>query len=581
MKTGSIIAALLSAGAISLTLQWKTSNVITGVMALLFFYFYEKQGTIYRSLPDKRKQVAAFAVSMLLTCFMCMHGLEYLDEYEGITGIGKVYTIVCMAGGYGSLFYMLLQWIYRGFDKLNLQSGRESKYTSRQIFFFVMILMFFCWLPFFLKNYPGVIISDSMDQIGQALAGQYGNHHPVVQTWILQCFLMIGNHWTGELTTGIALYCIAQMLVLSAIYAYFIAECYAHHVKKWVCVLLFLFYGILPYNVMYAINIWKDSLFSGALLLFGILLWKLMKQKEAKKITWIMQEIILVLSGCIVTLFRNNGFYAFLVVIPFVIVLCWKKNKQTIAAVVLVVLATLVIRGPVFAHFEVTPADTIESLSIPAQQIARTIANGGELTMEEQELLGKIIDIDAISDVYDEGLSDPIKSQVRQSGNQEYLEQNKAAYLNLWLHIGMRYPMNYIRAFLHQTEGYWYPDVQRWVYTEGICENSGGMVTEPKLPAMLSQMIGKGILWSGYTKVPFYGLLWSIGLAVWLTFILAGYSFASGKYKDLLYYLPMLALWGTLLVATPVNGEFRYIYAIFLCIPFYIIMSKVDAEDGI
>ena len=184
-------------------------------MALLFFYFYEKQGTIYRSLPDKRKQVAAFAVSMLLTCFMCMHGLEYLDEYEGITGIGKVCIMACMLAGYGSLFYMLLQWLYRSFDKINLQREKKGKYEAKQVFLVVMLLIFFCWLPFFLKNYPGVIISDSMDQIGQAVTGQYGNHHPVVQTWILQFFLMLGNHLNGELTTGIALYCMVQMLILA------------------------------------------------------------------------------------------------------------------------------------------------------------------------------------------------------------------------------------------------------------------------------------------------------------------------------------------------------------------------------
>ena len=60
------------------------------------------------------------------------------------------------------------------------------------------------------------------------------------------------------------------------------------------------------------------------------------------------------------------------------------------------ILLTLVYKGPVLNYFNVTPPDTIESLSIPAQHIARVIVDGGTLTEEQEKLLSKAVDISQI-----------------------------------------------------------------------------------------------------------------------------------------------------------------------------------------
>ncbi len=572
-----IMAALISASAVSFTLQLRTSNMITAILAVIFAYVYHRQWDISGSVSDrKRILIASTLIAMVLSCFMSMYLIEYQDDFYELTGIGKLAMLFCVAGGYFFLFSVLLKWLYCKMTEVTLTNKEAYKKAPSKIFIITAIFIFLCWLPFYLKNFPAVIISDSMDQLGQAVSGNYSNHHPVAQTWILQFFVTIGLQMTGQIKTGIAAFCIVQMIILAMIYSYVITECYAHRVKKWICISLFLFYAIMPYNVMYAINIWKDSLFSGALLLFIVLLWKVLGEKSQTSFGIIIEEVLLILSGCVVTLFRNNGFYAFLAVVPFVCVLCWKKSKHTIIAMAIVLVLTVLVRGPVFSHFHVASPDLIESLSVPAQQIARAIANGGELSEEEQLLLQKVVDVDRISQVYDQDVSDPVKNLVRESDNQEYLEIHKGEYFKLWFSLGMRYPMHYIRAFLHQTEGYWYPDVQRWVYTEGVSENSGGIITEPKLPETISNLLGKGFLWQGYTKIPIYGLFWSIGAAVWMTFVAAGFCFVRDRKKELLLFLPMLALWGTLLLATPVNGEFRYLYSIFICLPFYILMSKIN-----
>ncbi len=571
------MAALISASAVSFTLQLRTSNILTAILAVLFAYVFHRQWDISTSVSDrKRILVASTVIAILLSCFMSMYLLEYQDDFYELTGIGKLGMLLCVAVGYFFAFSVLLKCLYCKIAEVTLINEQSYQKAPRIIFIATAVLIFLCWLPFYLKNFPAVIISDSMDQLGQVVSGIYSNHHPVVQTWILQFFITIGLKSTGQIQTGIAAFCIAQMLVLAMIYSYVITMCYLHRVKKWICIGLLCFYAIMPYNVMYAINIWKDSLFSGALLLFIVLLWSMFENRKQTTFEMISKDILLIVSGSVVALFRNNGFYAFLVVVPFVGVLCWKKSKHSIVAIAVVLILTIVIRGPVFTHFNVASPDLIESLSIPAQQIARVIANGGELEAEDRILLEQVVDISRIADTYDEIVSDPIKNLVREKGNQEYLETHKSEYLKLWLTMGKRYPMHYIRAFLHQTEGYWYPDVQRWVYAEGVCENSGGIITESKLPKTISNLLGRGFLWQGYTKIPIYGLFWSIGAAVWMTFIAAGLCFVKNRKKELLLFLPMLALWGTLLLATPVSGEFRYLYSIFICLPFYLLMSDLN-----
>lgn len=53
--------------------------------------------------------------------------------------------------------------------------------------------------------------------------------------------------------------------------------------------------------------------------------------------------------------------------------------------------------------------DTIEALSIPAQQIARVVVEEKELTDEQRVLLNNIVDVEKIPEVYSTIFQDPLK----------------------------------------------------------------------------------------------------------------------------------------------------------------------------
>ena len=81
-------------------------------------------------------------------------------------------------------------------------------------------IIFVCWVPYFIKYYPGLIYSDSTLSLSQAL-GQlpYNNHHPIIYTIFIKVCLEIGRSIGGN-TMGVAIYSVLQMMFMSTVFAY-------------------------------------------------------------------------------------------------------------------------------------------------------------------------------------------------------------------------------------------------------------------------------------------------------------------------------------------------------------------------
>ncbi|MBQ8079681.1 MAG: hypothetical protein IJ236_06985, partial [Oscillospiraceae bacterium] len=62
---------------------------------------------------------------------------------------------------------------------------------------------------------------------------------------------------------------------------------------------------------------------------------------------------------------------------------------------------------------------------------------------------------------------------------------------------------------------------------------------------------------------------WHVGSTVWIFFILLFAETRKRRKDKILVFLPVLAIWGTLLIATPVYSDFRYIYSLFCTLPLF------------
>ena len=437
----------------------------------------------------------------------------------------------------------------------------------RKMLIFIGLIL--CWLPWFLYNYPGVMSPDSISQFSQAAGLKaYSDHHPVMHTLLIRLCCSIGYGLTKNVYIGIACYTIVQMVLLALIETACLSLLAQKGTSRRLRVLWFLFWGLVPYNGIFAVTMWKDVLFSAFLLLYVMELFVLLGEPALSFKKQGRHLLLLALCGWLVCMFRSNGLYVFLFAMPFTLI-AFRKNIRLMGCLQIFVLAlALFVKGPVYNACGVEKPHFTESLSIPLQQVACVVTNGRELTEEQTESINRIVDVSLIPDYYNPVISDPIKALVLYN-NADYLEEHKSEYFRLWLQLGLQYPDDYIQAYIDQTKDYWFPEPATLRTNEGISPNEIGLSWPKILRGMIPVKISE-ILLKLPDILPVYGILWSIGAFTWLLLFLSTFQFLYGKKKYHLVYMPFIGVILTLLIATPVASDMRYAYSLFLGMPFLV-----------
>ena len=440
-------------------------------------------------------------------------------------------------------------------------SGRQ-----KALCFFLLLL---CWLPWFLYDYPGVMTPDSLSQFSQATGlTAYSDHHPLLHTLLFEALYRIGFFLTRNVYMGIAAYTLFQMAVLPGVETFCLSVLSRLGAPRLLLAGWLAFWGLLPYNGIFAVTLWKDVLFSAFLLLYTLCLLLLLAGKEPGKegrFSRVPLFLLLALSGWLSCMLRSNGPYVFLFLFPFVLWAFWRKNRAAALLHLAVLLLAFLVKGPVYDAFGVEKAAFAESLSIPLQQVARVVSEGRPLTQGQESLIGEVVDVSLIPEYYEPSISDPIKALVSYN-NAAFLENHKGEFFRLWIELGLSWPGDYIQAFIDQTKGYWFPDRATLTVNEGISPNELGLAWPHLLPGQLPVKISE-LLLKMPDFLPLYGLLWSIGAYTWAALFLSAFQFLYGKRCFLLLYLPSLGTILTLLLATPVASDLRYAYPLILAMP--------------
>ncbi|MBS5387612.1 MAG: hypothetical protein KHY31_09560 [Clostridiales bacterium] len=548
------------------TLQLQTSNIFAVILLVGVYCFLRTK--VYEQDRTERQ-----IVSILSIGFSVLWVAGNYEAYQ-MNGVGKILQYIISVCGLYMLINRILGLFFHKLLAIELYEERKLKIRPWVFAAAVFGICILCWLPYFLAYYPGIITDDAEWQLAQAIGlRSYSNHQPWIHTMLHRLFYSLGFSLFHTPNAGVAACVIAQMCVMAGSYAYLLMTFYKEKLHKYFIFGCLLFFAVIPFNAVYAVTLWKDVLLGAVVLLFSLSIWKIIRKSEAGKGAG--DYVLFGITGVLLCILRSNGYYAYLLCIPFFILFFKRKRKIIIPICITTVMLTVFYKGPVLEYYEVEPPDRIESLSVPAQHIARVIVDGGELTREQYELLEKAVDVSQIKEVYFPTISDPIKTLVRETGDQEYIEKHKWDYFKLWLELGVRHPSTYLKAQIDQTKGYWYPDVQYWVTTTMLKENDWGMFRDSKLP----DSVVKGMeFWENiYIDIPVLGLLWSIGFYTWMLFVLAGISIKKGK--SILPFLPVLAILISLFIATPVQAEFRYSYAMITTMPLFIVIGCSNLQE--
>lgn len=124
-------------------------------------------------------------------------------------------------------------------------------------------------MPSYLTFYPGCVTPDSAASIDQALGTAWENTHPVLFTLLVTPFMRFGSA-VGNLTLGVALFSLFQMLLLAGILAYGLTWLRRKRIRKVGICFVGLYFIVSQVFPLYAISMWKDVLFGAVVLLLTL-----------------------------------------------------------------------------------------------------------------------------------------------------------------------------------------------------------------------------------------------------------------------------------------------------------------------
>lgn len=504
--------------------------------------------------------------------FAFMNTMGNMDRISAITQQDQfsIKLILCMIIVMTAWYYIwknVLELCMKGLKYIESNLYRKPELpnpVSKKVIVFFFI--FVCWMPYFLTYYPGLLSHDSIVQIGQAVGVEMpSNHHPWIHTMLIKGCCLLGMRLGNSLEYGAAIYSLLSMAVLSMVYTYIWNWMFQKGVSRGYRIATLLFYSLFPINAVYSITMWKDIFFSAIVLIYVLILYEACRSEQPQISTKFMVWFVII--SFLVCSFRSNGLFIWIFSI-FFLFYTFRSEWKKLTIMFIGVMSLFLLYKGCLQIVQIQDADIIESLSIPAQQVAYTIIEDGNISEREYEMLEQIIDVEKIDEVYLPYISDPIKNLVRLEGRQQYLEENKLQYLKLYISLGVKNPYEFTQAYINQTRGYWFHKINQWIYyEEGMYENDLGIEGKSFLPDQLTRIVQA----LPNLSEQLYHRYFSLALQTYLLIVCV--VFAAIKNKRIAPYMPLAGVLLSLLVATPVNGEFRYVYSLFIAMPMIPVMT--------
>lgn len=497
--------------------------------------------------------IAVFAALFALAAVLANYAL-----FEPITALLSLFNVGCsLVGGFSVGFNVLLCLMTR-FPLTG--DVPERKHPMRLFLLAFVSIAVIDLLYLYFASYPGVLTTDSVSTIEQIEYGQYNNVMPYWHTVTVELFYKIGLALFGEINGAIAFFHSVQILFMAACVACALVTLYQAGVSQGVIGICYGIYAFLPYNIAYSVTLWKDVPFAAAALLFVTGLYRILRKIGKSQV---LNYAIFTVGAVGLSLWRTNGWYAFLATTLVMLLLLRKHYKKLLVIMCAVLVLCWVLINPVLDVLGVSGTDFMEALAVPFQQIARVVANDRELTEDEEVLLSEAFWLDRVRELYTQETVDPIKFEAFRHDNRAYVEARLGDYVKLYLKLGLRYPGDYLKAWVEETKGYWNGGYSYWIYTRGVDSNDLGIEWTGG-----DHFISKafGAIFRYLEKPAVFQPLYSIGLQVWIVIACCLINVLK-KREEFLLTIPMLVLVIGLWLGSPVYAEFRYAYPVFLTVP--------------
>lgn len=476
--------------------------------------------------------------------------------------------ITSLAVGLWLLFFELRRQLLgkRGQLGFTLPGKRNSSH-----FFVIWGFIFLCWVPYLLAYWPAGLVGDGAHTLEEALQPGIpgGNHWVVLYILTLRFFVWLAGVFGGGLSVALCLYAVAQSLAFSTALAAVVRQIEGLGAPRPAVAACAILYGCSGFFASYGMVTWKDTLFSAAVVLLALQLWRFACRQHATA----GQTALFVLTLLFLCFWRNNGLY---IVVPTLLVLGAAFRRRALGllgAGLAAVVFTMAVQGPGYDALGIEKDGINESASIPLQQVAAVIQADRPLSEEQQDVLFTILPEKTWKENYCPQLSDDLKGTPEL--NRTYFNEHFGDFLRVWAQL---LPANldiYVEAYLLQTNGFWMPGSWHGGYYEffqGVQDlGSRGIATVD----WFQRLTGVGLqnILARFTRFV------SAGTMAWV--LLGAFFFCLAKPRgqrkgDLLFLTPLLFSWLTLMISTPIAHSYRYVLMLPIALPLLCLLFVYD-----
>ena len=487
--------------------------------------------------------------------------------------MGIIDIVLILAMGIG--VYLIICLIPKMTKNMFFKGERKKNFL---ILLLLIGIIAIAWLPYIFSHWPGGVYSDTMYSLWMATGEEkFTSHEPFFYTllWVAIMKITGGSIQPGEYS-GLYTFSVMQYLAMAVLLGSFVYWLYKRGLKTLFIIIIEAVFSVFNLYPFYAVSLWKDTIFGIVIFLFSWFLFcvneKIVKSQDLRISDYIKFFILCVCT----TFFRNNGIYVVMFVCFVFMLSLWKKRELLIRFAVVSIASIglcIVIQQPVFDALGYNVDTAIESMGIPIQQTAYIISTDGKMGDKEAEFMGYIMPLETWKSTYSPITVDYLKFDP-EFDRVFFISHNKEFLIN-YAKLCLKNPTKAIKGYLLSNFGFW-----------DLYKNSS-----------VAYIGNESIAWTGifqgdyfayYTGFSFKEFAYPkrfISAALWIWILLLVLTFAINRNdrRCTISMLPALGVWATIMIAAPISYSFRYVFAVFLCVPIYLlcITTNEDSKDKI
>ena len=490
----------------------------------------------------------------------------YSTRYFGLNGTAERTLFLSKAVFYFLFFAMF--WMFFSFLDRKLagkETGGFPSWSGKSIAG-CALLLFACWLPWFLLFRPGVANWDTINGLKDLLTGtmpiEYdwhegqptisvllNDHHPVFDTLVYGAFYGLGQ-LTGSPFLGFAAYTICQMAAGALAFSLMLGAMERLGMPRLLRRAGLVFLALTPWVSLYMINMIKDTIFSIVFAAYFTVYVLIAREGCSRK-----KAAALIALSVLLALSKKTGVYIALFANLFLLFGrdFRKRAPGILASALLPALVIFVLMGRLlFPLLNIYPGGRQEMLGIPMQHLETIRLEHPEwLSGEEKEVIDAVIDQERASQKYQYRMTDGSKD----SYNFYAADAEVSAFLKLWISQGLAHPKEYLRVQLLICGGYFAPTVKADLYTQ-IPESPYVDFKSPEETKEIREGAGGAAFW--LMDFPGLDLLARLVLySFWLPLLVFLKALLKKDWKGLQAMMPILVSVGFLLICP--YSFYRYV----------------------